>query len=141
MFLSFLGHILCCFTTNVISFFSPHSCGCNAGTYVSNGAGLTELFHNYYASRTAPAIKISLLAHILRLFTTNFISFFSSHSRGCNSGTYVSNGAGLTELSYNYYASRTAPAIKISLFWKFGVNDFKKSIKARKNYFKIGKKF
>ena len=49
----------CIFTKNFISFFSSHSCSCNACTHVSNGALLMELFNFYYASR-APAIKIIL---------------------------------------------------------------------------------
>ena len=32
-----------------------HSYGCNAHNFVSNGAVLTELFTNYYASRADPA--------------------------------------------------------------------------------------
>src|SRR6266567_6232414 len=59
MFLPCRAHIPCLSTEFFIPSCSSHSCGCNAHDFVSNGAVLTELFTNYYASRAepAPAIK------------------------------------------------------------------------------------
>jgi hypothetical protein len=45
---------------------------------------------------------------------------------------HISISAVLTEIFSYYYASRASPAIKIMLFWKLNVNDFRIFIKSEK---------
>jgi hypothetical protein len=103
----------------IILFYSPHLREYIAHIFVSNGAVIIDLYTIYYASASKLSVLMLLprYATSLRLFTQNYILFYSAHLRDSIEHVFVSNSAVFVEL-YTIYYSSTFLTIKFVHFEK-----------------------
>jgi hypothetical protein len=86
----------------IILFYLPHLREYIAQFFVPNGAVIIELYTICYTSASKLSVLILLprYAGLLRLFTQNYILFYSAHLRDSTEHVFVLNGAVFVELLY-----------------------------------------